>query len=120
MTGKIGRCQGPYTPNGVSRKHPEFPKKPDNFPQHEYNSLFQKYCRIKGIKGRYRPGLIDEKRIAKRDKRLNAIIKMVTKSDNLDNDTFRQEYDLMEKEENIMNEDQEIEKDEEMHTVSFD
>jgi len=58
---------------GVSRKHPEFPKKPNDFPQQKYNGLFQKYCRIKGIKGRYEPDKIDEKRVAKRDKRLNAI-----------------------------------------------
>ena len=50
----VARCQGPYTPNGVSRKHPEFPKKPDDFPQQKYDSLFQKYCRIKAVKGRYR------------------------------------------------------------------
>ena len=101
----VARCQGPYTPNGVSRKHPEFPKKPDDFPQQKYNSLFQKYCRIKGIKGRYEPDKIDEKRVAKRDKRLNAIIEMVTMSDN-DSLSLRQE--------NNLNDDQEIEVDEEM------
>ena len=101
----VARFQGPYTPNGVSRKHPEFPKKPDNCPQQKYNSLFQKYCRIKGIKGRYEPDQIDEKRVAKRDKRLNAIIEMVTMSDN-ECLTFRQEY--------VLNDDQESEVDEEM------
>ena len=101
----MARCQGPYTPNGVSRKHPEFPKKPDNFPQQKYNSLFQKYCRIKGIKGRYEPDKIDEKRVVKRGKRLNAIIEMVTMSDN-DSLTLRQE--------NNLNDDQESEVDEEM------
>ena len=75
---KVAPCQGPYTPNGVSRQHPEFPKKPHNFPQQKYDTLFQKYCRIKEIKGRYRPGIIDEKRVARRDKRLNAIIEKVT------------------------------------------
>ena len=80
---KVAPCQGPYTPNGVSRQHPEFPKKPHNFPQQKYDRLFQKYCRIKGIKGRYRPGIIDEKRVARRNKRLNAIIETVTMSNSI-------------------------------------
>jgi len=79
----VAPCQGPYTPNGVSRQHPEFPKKPHNFPQQKYDSLFQKYCRIKEIKGRYRPDIIDEKRVARRNKRLNAIIETVTMSNSI-------------------------------------
>ena len=76
----VAPCQGPYTPNGVSRQHPEFPKKPHNFPQQKYDSLFQKYCRIKGMKGR---NIIVEKRVARRNKRLNAIIEIVTMSNSI-------------------------------------
>ena len=98
---KVAPCQGPYTPNGVSRQHPEFPKKPHNFPQQKYDSLFQKYCRIKEIKGRYRPGIIDEKRVARRDKRLNAIIEMVTMS-NDDSLALRQEKNMTDDKGNLL------------------
>ena len=101
---KVAPCQGPYTPNGVSRQHPEFPKKPHNFPQQKYDRLFQKYCRIKGIKGRYRPGIIDEKRVARRNKRLNAIIDMVKRTNSICWPITSVN----------MNHDQEIEVDEEM------
>ena len=39
--GKVTPCLKPYPEKG-SRKQPEFPKKPDNFPQLKYDGLHQK------------------------------------------------------------------------------
>ena len=73
--GKVTPCLKPYPEKG-SRKQPEFPKKPDNFPQLKYDGLFRKYCRqLQAFENK--SGRITKKKEGKRDKCLNAIIEMV-------------------------------------------
>ena len=87
--GKVSPYQGSALENGL-RTQPEFPtKKPDNFPQLKYDGLYRKYCRILQSTA-FRQGKNTKKKEAKRNKQLNAIIEMVTMSDN-DSLPLRQE-----------------------------
>ena len=73
--GKVTPCLKPYPEKG-SRKQPEFPKKPDSFPQLKYDGLFLKYCRqLQAFENK--SGRITKKKQGKRDKCLNSIIEMV-------------------------------------------
>ena len=87
--GKKTPYQGSAPENG-SGNRPEFPtKKPDNLPQLKYDGLYRKYCRILQSTA-FRQGKNTKKKEAKRNKQLNAIIEMVTMSDN-DSLPLRQE-----------------------------
>ena len=90
--GKKTPYQGSAPENG-SGNRPEFPtKKPDNLPQLKYDGLYRKYCRILQSTA-FRQGKNTKKKEAKRNKQLNAIIEMVTMSNN-DSLALRQENDM--------------------------
>merc|ERR1712008_244684 len=74
--GKVTPCLKPFPEKGDSRKQPEFPKKPDSFPQQKHGGLFRKYCsQLQTFENK--SGRITKKKQGKRDKCLNAIIEMV-------------------------------------------
>jgi len=74
--GKVTPCLKPFPEKGSSSKQPEFPKKPDSFPQQKYDGLFRKYCsQLQTFENK--SGRITKKKQGKRDKCLNAIIEMV-------------------------------------------
>ena len=86
---KVTRYKESAPENG-SRNQPEFStKKPDNFPQLKYVGLYLKYCTFLQSTA-FRQGKNTKKKEAKRNKQLNAIIEMVTMSDN-DSLPLRQE-----------------------------